>query len=105
MFIRHTHVAQEVDEETFFYSQESGGTKVSTALIEMQQIIKDRFPVSDWNIYAAQASDGDNIANDSGVCVDLLENELLPLCQYYAYVEYRQAQRYLSGVPRTVRQG
>jgi uncharacterized sporulation protein YeaH/YhbH (DUF444 family) len=87
VFIRHTHVAQEVDEETFFYSQESGGTKVSTALVEMQKIIKDRFPVSDWNIYAAQASDGDNIANDSAACVDLLENELLPLCQYYAYVE------------------
>ena len=87
VFIRHTHVAQEVDEETFFYSQESGGTKVSTALVEMQEVIRERFPVSDWNIYAAQASDGDNIANDTGVCVDLLENELLPLCQYYAYVE------------------
>ena len=87
VFIRHTHVAQEVDEETFFYSKESGGTKVSTALVEMQEVISQRFPVSEWNIYAAQASDGDNIANDTGTCVDLLENELLPLCQYYAYVE------------------
>ncbi len=87
VFIRHTHVAQEVDEQTFFYSQESGGTKVSTALVEMQEVIKQRFPVSEWNIYAAQASDGDNIANDTGFCVELLENELLPICQYYAYVE------------------
>lgn len=87
VFIRHTHVAQEVDEQTFFYSQESGGTKVSTALVEMQEVIRQRFPVSDWNIYAAQASDGDNIANDTGLCVELLENELLPLCQFYAYVE------------------
>ena len=87
VFIRHTHVAQEVDEEAFFYSKESGGTKVSTALVEMQEVIRQRFPVSEWNIYAAQASDGDNIANDTGNCVDLLENELLPLCQYYAYVE------------------
>ena len=39
------------------------------------------------NIYAAQASDGDNIANDTGYCVELLENELLPVCQFYAYVE------------------
>ncbi len=87
VFIRHTHVAQEVDEQTFFYSQESGGTKVSTALVEMQEVIRQRFPVSDWNIYAAQASDGDNIANDTGLCVELLENELLPQCQFYAYVE------------------
>ena len=87
VFIRHTHVAQEVDEQTFFYSQESGGTKVSTALVEMQEVIRQRFPVSEWNIYAAQASDGDNIANDTGYCTELLENELLPVCQYYAYVE------------------
>jgi uncharacterized sporulation protein YeaH/YhbH (DUF444 family) len=87
VFIRHTHLAQEVDEETFFYSRESGGTKVSTALVEMQEILKKRFPVSEWNIYAAQASDGDNIANDTGFCVELLENELLPVCQFYAYVE------------------
>lgn len=87
VFIRHTHEASEVDEETFFYSKESGGTKVSTALLEMLQIIKDRFSTSDWNIYAAQASDGDNIANDTGYCVELLENDLLPICQYYAYVE------------------
>jgi uncharacterized sporulation protein YeaH/YhbH (DUF444 family) len=87
VFIRHTHLAQEVDEETFFYSRESGGTKVSTALVEMQEILKKRFPVSEWNIYAAQASDGDNTANDTGFCVELLENELLPVCQFYAYVE------------------
>lgn len=87
VFIRHTHLAQEVDEETFFYSKESGGTKVSTVLVEMQEIIRQRFPVSEWNIYAAQASDGDNIANDTGHCVELLENELLPICQFYAYVE------------------
>jgi len=87
VFIRHTHLAQEVDEETFFYSKESGGTKVSTVLVEMQEVIRQRFPVSEWNIYAAQASDGDNIANDTGHCVELLENELLPICQFYAYVE------------------
>lgn len=87
VFIRHTHLAQEVDEETFFYSKESGGTKVSTVLVEMQEVIRQRYPVSDWNIYAAQASDGDNIANDTGLCVELLENELLPICQFYAYVE------------------
>ena len=31
VFIRHTHHAEEVDEDTFFYSRETGGTVVSTA--------------------------------------------------------------------------
>ena len=62
VFIRHTHEAREVDEETFFYSPETGGTVVSTALEEMARIVDDRYPPDDWNIYAAQASDGDNTA-------------------------------------------
>ncbi len=87
VFIRHTHEAGEVDEETFFYSTQSGGTVVSTALEEMQSIILDRYPSREWNIYAAQASDGDNIAGDSERCAALLDEELMQLCQYYAYVE------------------
>jgi uncharacterized sporulation protein YeaH/YhbH (DUF444 family) len=53
----------------------------------MQRIIFDRYPSRDWNIYAAQASDGDNLAGDSEHCVNLLNKELMKLCQYYAYVE------------------
>jgi uncharacterized sporulation protein YeaH/YhbH (DUF444 family) len=87
VFIRHTHEAKEVDEETFFYSRETGGTIVSTALIEMQKVLKDRYPPDEWNIYAAQASDGDDWSGDAEKCVNILENELMPLCQYYAYVE------------------
>jgi uncharacterized sporulation protein YeaH/YhbH (DUF444 family) len=86
VFIRHTSTAQEVDEETFFYSRETGGTVVSTALAEMKRVIKERYPLDAWNIYAAQASDGDNFGADSGRCISLL-NELLPACQYYAYIE------------------
>ena len=44
VFIRHTHEAKEVDEETFFYSAETGGTVVSTALEEMRR--DHRRPVS-----------------------------------------------------------
>ncbi|WP_011579603.1 MULTISPECIES: YeaH/YhbH family protein [Chelativorans] len=87
VFIRHTHEAREVDEETFFYSTQSGGTVVSTALEEMQRIIAERYPSREWNIYAAQASDGDNIAGDSERCASMLRDELMQLCQYYAYVE------------------
>jgi uncharacterized sporulation protein YeaH/YhbH (DUF444 family) len=87
VFIRHTHEATEVDEETFFYSTQSGGTVVSTALEEMRRVINERYPPRDWNIYAAQASDGDNMSGDSENCVNLLNNELMKMCQYYAYVE------------------
>jgi len=87
VFIRHTHEAQEVDEETFFYSTQSGGTVVSTALEEMHRIIKQRYPSREWNIYAAQASDGDNLATDSERCLSLMDSEIMRLCQYFAYVE------------------
>jgi uncharacterized protein len=87
VFIRHTHEAREVDEDTFFYSTQSGGTVVSTALEEMLRIIRERYPLREWNIYVAQASDGDNIAGDSEHCASLLNGELMRLCQYYAYVE------------------
>ncbi|MGF1750528.1 MULTISPECIES: YeaH/YhbH family protein [Vibrio] len=87
VFIRHHTQAKEVDEHEFFYSQETGGTIVSSALKLMQQIVQERFPTEQWNIYAAQASDGDNWADDSPRCKELLVNSLLPACQYYSYIE------------------
>jgi uncharacterized protein len=87
VFIRHTHVAQEVDEETFFYSRETGGTVVSTVLEEMKRVVMDRFPPDIWNIYAAQASDGDNTSSDNPKSAALLTEVILPMCQYFAYVE------------------
>jgi uncharacterized sporulation protein YeaH/YhbH (DUF444 family) len=87
VFIRHTHHAEEVDEETFFYSRQSGGTIVSTAIEVMQQIQRDRFPQDQWNLYVAQASDGYTQSGDAQRCVQLLNEEVLPVLQYYAYIE------------------
>ncbi len=87
VFIRHTHHAEEVDEETFFYSRQSGGTIVSTAIEEMQRIQSERYPLDQWNIYVAQASDGYTQSGDAQRCVQLLTDELLPVIQYYAYIE------------------
>ncbi|MGZ6021934.1 MAG: YeaH/YhbH family protein [Rhizomicrobium sp.] len=87
IFIRHTHDAQEVDEQEFFYSRQSGGTIVSTALDKMLEIQKERYATADWNIYAAQASDGYTQSGDARHCVDLLNAAIMPLCQYYAYIE------------------
>lgn len=87
VFIRHHTSAKEVNEHDFFYSRETGGTVVSSALEKMNEILEERYPLSDWNVYAAQASDGDNWNNDSPRCRDLLKNKILPQVQYFAYVE------------------
>jgi uncharacterized sporulation protein YeaH/YhbH (DUF444 family) len=87
VFIRHTDEAAEVDEQEFFYGRETGGTVVSSALKEMMAIREARYPVGDWNVYCAQASDGDNSGSDSRECVALLSQAILPLAQYYAYIE------------------
>jgi uncharacterized protein len=100
VFVRHTSVAKEVDEETFFYSTETGGTVVSTALEEMLRIVRERYPLEAWNIYAAQASDGDNIDSDSGRCLSLLKEHILPMTQYFAYVEVGAGSAGLYGSAR-----
>ncbi|MDE1159646.1 MAG: YeaH/YhbH family protein [Neorhizobium sp.] len=87
VFIRHTDKAEEVDEETFFYGPATGGTLVSSALEAMRRIVAARFDPAEWNIYAAQASDGDNSYSDGTRTEQLLRHEILPLCQYFAYIE------------------
>ena len=87
VFIRHHTVATEVDEQEFFYSRETGGTVVSSALKLMTEIVAARYSPNEWNIYGAQASDGDNWNDDSPLCVDVLKKGILPHVQYFSYVE------------------
>jgi uncharacterized sporulation protein YeaH/YhbH (DUF444 family) len=87
VFIRHHTQAAEVTEDEFFHATESGGTVVSSALTMMNDIIRERYMGSEWNIYGAQASDGDNWQQDSSKCRELLDNKILPLVRYYAYVQ------------------
>ncbi len=87
VFIRHHTAAEEVDEDAFFHSRETGGTIVSSALKLLRDVIVARYASSLWNIYVAQASDGDNWNEDSPVCRELLSESILPLVQYFAYVE------------------
>lgn len=87
VYIRHHTQAKEVDEHEFFYSQETGGTIVSSAIKLMHEIQQKRYPANEWNIYAAQASDGDNWSDDSPICHDLLASKILPLVRYFSYIE------------------
>nr|WP_234195040.1 YeaH/YhbH family protein [Pseudacidovorax sp. NFM-22] len=95
VFIRHHTQAQEVSEDDFFHATETGGTVVSSALVLMRDIIRARYPSSEWNIYGAQASDGDNWHQDSGRCRELLADSILPLVRYYAYVQVAEAEQNL----------
>lgn len=86
IFVKHHEEAFEVDEDDFFQSRESGGTVVSTAIRLVKEIIDKRFNINDWNIYVAQVSDGDNFPLDQENIVTAMRS-LLPLTQYFAYVE------------------
>ncbi len=97
VFIRHTTEAKEVDEESFFKDTETGGTVISSAFEEMQRVVAERYPVADWNIYAAQASDGHNFDDDMDRCCEMLTETILPLTQYFAYIEVSEP---VQGRPR-----
>jgi uncharacterized sporulation protein YeaH/YhbH (DUF444 family) len=90
VYIRHHTQAKEVNEHDFFYSQETGGTIASSALALMDKIINERYNDNLWNIYGAQASDGDNWADDSPQCKSLLLNNILPKARYFSYIEITQ---------------
>jgi uncharacterized protein len=87
VFIRHTDEAQEVDEDTFFNGTQSGSTKVLSALTKMREIMTLRYPPSRYNIFGAQASDGDSFGEDSGASSAFLLSELLPSSRYFVYAE------------------
>lgn len=91
VFIRHHTAAKEVEEDEFFYSKETGGTIVSPALELMNSIIKERYDLSSWNVYACQASDGDNWFADNANVNEILTTTVLPIVQYFAYVEIKQS--------------
>jgi uncharacterized protein len=92
VFIRHHTQATEVTEDEFFNSRESGGTVVSSALHLLGKVMHERYSSADWNVYVAQASDGDNWDNDSVTCRQLLIDTILPAVQYYAYVEITEGE-------------
>jgi uncharacterized protein len=99
VFIRHTDRAEEVDEDTFFHGPASGGTLVSSALTEMHDIVRSRFRPDDWNIYAAQASDCDNAHADAEEVGRLLTEMILPVSQFFAYLEVGESSASMFEMP------
>ncbi|MBX3591472.1 MAG: YeaH/YhbH family protein [Burkholderiaceae bacterium] len=87
VFIRHTDDAEEVDEERFFHDRKTGGTVVLSALALMNRIVEERYAQAGWNVYGAQASDGDAFGADPEKSRGFLESTLLPRVRHFAYVE------------------
>lgn len=87
VFVQYHTLGHEVDEETFYYGRATGGTITSTGLQVVSDIINERYSPDQWNIYVAHASDGDNWTSDNPEVTRLMETNILPACQYYAYVE------------------
>ena len=84
-YIIHDAVAKVVDEETFYTTRESGGTKISAAYNVCRDVIASEFPPSEWNIYCFQFSDGDNWGEDNKDCLSLLTDEIIAHCNLYCY--------------------
>ena len=85
-YIIHDAVAQEVDEERFFTTRESGGTIISSAYILADKILKEEYPPEEWNIYLFHFSDGDNWSkDDTKKCVDLIRNQFLGKVNFFGY--------------------
>ncbi len=86
VFISHHTEAKEVTEEQFFTQGESGGTVVSSAYKLALEMIEERFPPRDWNIYPFHFSDGDNYYSDNDDAVKLAD-KLIEACNLFGYGE------------------
>ena len=84
-YIIHDAAAKEVDEETFYHTRESGGTRISSAYQVCQDLMAREFPVSEWNIYCFQFSDGDNWGEDNKESLRILEEAILPDSNLFCY--------------------
>ncbi|MEX2113088.1 MAG: DUF444 family protein, partial [Pirellulales bacterium] len=84
-YIIHDAAAKEVDEETFYHTRESGGTRISSAYKVCSDLLEREFPTSDWNVYCFQFSDGDNWGEDNEKSLALLREKLLPAVNLFCY--------------------
>ncbi|QGQ97861.1 sporulation protein YhbH [Paenibacillus psychroresistens] len=92
VFIAHHTEAKEVTEEDFFTRGESGGTICSSAYIKAIEIIDQRYPTDQYNLYPFHFSDGDNLSSDNERCVRLIE-QLMERSNMFGYGEVNQYNR------------
>jgi sporulation protein YhbH len=84
-YIIHDAAAKEVDENTFYRTRESGGTRISSAYKVCAELLDKQYDVTNWNIYCFQFSDGDNWGEDNRLSLQLLREQILPKCNLFGY--------------------
>jgi uncharacterized sporulation protein YeaH/YhbH (DUF444 family) len=90
-YLVHDAAAREVDQETFYRTRESGGTRISSAYALCRELIARRFDPQEWNIYCFHFSDGDNLDSDNGTCRELLREHLLGQVNLFCYGQVHSA--------------
>ncbi|ONI46323.1 hypothetical protein AN641_01770 [Candidatus Epulonipiscioides gigas] len=88
IFISHTTTAKEVNENDFFHKKESGGTYISAGYKKALEIIKDRYDINIWNVYAFHCSDGDNWGEDN-VLATTFAREICENSNLFGYIEIK----------------
>jgi len=86
VFVAHTTIAKEVNENEFFHKGESGGTYISSGYEKALEIIEQRYSPANWNIYAFHCSDGDNWSEDNNRAVEYA-NKLCEVSNLFGYGE------------------
>lgn len=98
-FIIHDAIAKEVDEDAFFHTTESGGTRISSAYHVISMILDSDSGYTcphgatvnpdDLNVYVFQFTDGDNWGEDSSVCLRFLHDSIMPFVTMLGYVQLK----------------
>jgi len=83
-FIIHDAAAREVDQETFFHTRESGGTRISSAYEICIGLIQETFSPEEYNIYPFHFTDGDNFSDDDEKALERLEH-IVPAVNVFCY--------------------
>ena len=92
VFIRHTTRRKEVDEHDVFMAG-SPAARWSPPFEAMNGSARQRFRPDDWNIYWPRRRDGDNSYSDGAATARLIRDAIIPVCQYFAYLEVGEAVR------------
>ena len=88
VFIRHTHDAQEVDEQEFFYSRAVGRHhRVDRARQDAGDPARSATPPPTGTSMRRRPPTAIRNRGDARRCVEMLNDDIMPLCQYYAYIE------------------
>ena len=72
-YIVHDWSAEEVDQEKFYSYTSGGGTQISSAFELVKDIIENRYPLDEWNIYIFYLSDGENWGTDNTKTADYIK--------------------------------